>query len=140
MARLRSRLRASKRSYKMAIGAGFLIAIYYALYKTVGIALPCPWHMLTGWHCPGCGMTRLVASLITGDFVQAFRYNPLLFSLMLPGSYLGLDSLWAKRHGRKNLISKIPTSVWVLLIIIILAYGVLRNLPCGEFLAPTKLT
>lgn len=40
---------------------------------------------ITGWGCPGCGMTRCFISLMHGDLAAAWHYNPsglLLFALM----------------------------------------------------------
>ena len=39
---------------------------------------PCPFHMLTGFYCPGCGGTRAVTALICGDIVRSFRFHPLV--------------------------------------------------------------
>lgn len=33
----------------------------------------------TGLSCPGCGMTRAIASLARGEWAQAFRFHPLSF-------------------------------------------------------------
>ncbi|MRR08025.1 MAG: DUF2752 domain-containing protein [Deltaproteobacteria bacterium] len=47
----------------------------------------CPFKVITGVACPGCGMTRAMLSLIDGRPGEAFLYNPfcffLLFVLML---------------------------------------------------------
>ena len=39
----------------------------------------CPIRFFTGVCCPGCGMTRAAAHLITMDFSGAFHYHPLIF-------------------------------------------------------------
>ncbi len=44
--------------------------------------------MLTGYYCPGCGMTRLVYALTHGDVGTAFGLNPLLFVLLPVFGYL----------------------------------------------------
>lgn len=50
----------------------------------------CLFRNLTGWECPGCGMTRAVLSLLRGDLATALHYNrmvvlvfPLLCCLLL---------------------------------------------------------
>lgn len=45
----------------------------------IGIELPdlCPYHVLTGFWCPGCGLTRSFVSMGHGDFNGAVRFNPL---------------------------------------------------------------
>src|SRR4051794_38488830 len=43
---------------------------------------PCVFHLVTGLHCPGCGATRCVYSLVHGDLRQAAAYNPLLLVIL----------------------------------------------------------
>src|SRR5262249_36109484 len=43
----------------------------------------CQLHSLTGLHCPGCGTTRAVYSLLNGRFEQAMAYN-VLVPIILP--------------------------------------------------------
>lgn len=45
-----------------------------------GWATPrCLWHELTGIPCIACGGTRCVRHLLHGDWLGAFRMNPLVF-------------------------------------------------------------
>ena len=44
--------------------------------------LTCVFLDTTGFYCPGCGVTRLIFSLLQFDFYQAFRYNPLIFIIL----------------------------------------------------------
>jgi hypothetical protein len=43
----------------------------------------CTFRQLTGFDCPGCGSTRALHALLHGRFAEAFRFNPLLFALMI---------------------------------------------------------
>lgn len=38
----------------------------------------CPFALMTGTACPGCGMTRAASHLIRGDFATAVGYHPLI--------------------------------------------------------------
>ena len=38
--------------------------------------MPCFFHELTGFYCPGCGGTRAFLALITGHPIISFLYNP----------------------------------------------------------------
>lgn len=40
--------------------------------------LPCLFHLLTGFYCPGCGGTRAILLLFRGDFAGSFQYHPLV--------------------------------------------------------------
>jgi len=48
-------------------------------------ALPglCVFHRLTGWDCPGCGMTRSWICLLKGDWQQAWAWHPFGIPLAL---------------------------------------------------------
>ncbi len=58
-----------------------LAAAYLALSKLTGIrlsrlTLPCIFHDLTGWYCPGCGGTRALRLLLGGDVLKSLYYHP----------------------------------------------------------------
>ena len=40
---------------------------------------PCVLKTLTGYDCPGCGVTRATHSLLHGDLAGVWHYNPALF-------------------------------------------------------------
>lgn len=40
--------------------------------------LPCLFHLLTGLYCPGCGGTRAVGYLLTGQIAKSIQYHPLV--------------------------------------------------------------
>ncbi len=68
---------------RMAAGAavfGVLVAVLYAFDPTRhALTPPCPYLVLTGIACPGCGLTRAAHFLLHGDVAQAFAYNPWAF-------------------------------------------------------------
>jgi hypothetical protein len=39
----------------------------------------CPWRLITGYPCPGCGGIRAMGAISTGDFEQAWLLNPIAF-------------------------------------------------------------
>ena len=64
--------------------AGMLGAGWLAL----GLPTPlCPFHVLTGFPCPTCGMTRAAGALLRGDLAGAVAWNP-LGTLLLCGAIL----------------------------------------------------
>ena len=52
-----------------------------------GMPSICAFHNLTGWPCPGCGLTRSWVSLAHGQFGAALVWHPL--GPLLFGSALG---------------------------------------------------
>lgn len=38
--------------------------------------MPCLMWNLFGWYCPGCGGTRAVKALLSGDILKSFYYHP----------------------------------------------------------------
>ncbi len=62
-------------------------------------ALPvfCPFELLTGIPCPGCGMTRAILSLISGNPSCALLYNPFSFFLLALVTASSLPHRWMQR-------------------------------------------
>lgn len=64
----------------MAVGLVAAAGVVYAVDPTTQrITLPCPYLTLTGFACPGCGLTRSLHFLLHGDLPRAFSYNPWAF-------------------------------------------------------------
>ena len=127
---------------KAALGGGGLclaIVAYYWLYTTWGIAFSCLFYQITHWYCPGCGVTRMLFALLKGEFYQAFRYNPLAFALLPAALGLFIEWLIARAQKRTPWVNRIPNAWWVAVIVIVLIYGVMRNLPWFSFLAPIEI-
>ena len=40
--------------------------------------IPCVFHQITGYYCPGCGGTRAVKSLLHGQLLRSFCYHPVV--------------------------------------------------------------
>jgi Protein of unknown function (DUF2752) len=91
-------------------------------------ALPrCTFHQLTGWHCPGCGMTRAAHAALHGEILQAFRFNPLgMLLLPLASAGLALEILsWVRGRPQGFRLSVGSKGGWVILGLI-LAFWLLR--------------
>ncbi|RYD86787.1 MAG: DUF2752 domain-containing protein, partial [Sphingobacteriales bacterium] len=59
----------------------------------------CPFHMLTGLDCPGCGSQRAVHSLFHGELEKAVNYN-LLLVMSLP--FLAVHAGYKTASAVKN--------------------------------------
>ncbi len=95
----------------------------------------CPFLLLTGWFCPGCGSLRMLHHLGDGDVAGALAMNPLglLMVLVLVGYWGGWTWRVLRRRDRG---APLPGwAVWSFLVVVV-AYAVLRNLPGMGVLAP----
>jgi hypothetical protein len=101
-----------------------------------GNVLPrCPFKMLTGWSCPGCGSTRMLHELLHGDIAGAARYN-IVALLMTPVLVWSWVAWTAPRVGRRPPPTWRPSSrVQQAGLVAWLVFSVLRNLPWAPFSA-----
>jgi hypothetical protein len=123
----------------LALGlAGGWAALYFLDPETP--ALSCLFHSLTGYYCPGCGLTRAGRLAAHGHLWAAFRMNPLAFALGAP--LLVWTGIWGYCRLKGRPVPQFPAwAAWAALAAI-LGFWVLRNLPFPPFcwLAPTPLT
>jgi hypothetical protein len=97
----------------------------------------CPWLLLTGTYCPGCGGLRAVNDLTDGRFAAAASSN-----LLLVGSLPLVLFFWGRwTADRWRGVSRHVTTrrafVWSgVFLAVTVAFSVLRNLPMGTWLAP----
>ena len=113
---------------------------YYIFFKLTNIGLICPIHELFHVDCPGCGISRMIFSIFELDFYQAFRYNPLLFIYLPFIIFIIVDVLKGYVHNRSpKYVSKVPIFVWIILFIITIGFGVIRNIEPFTFLRATEV-
>jgi len=79
----RRRLLRERAAGLVVIGAIFLASWLLPLLGGTSLRI-CPFHLLTGLPCPGCGLGRAFCALTWGDPLAALRYH-----LLGPLIYLG---------------------------------------------------
>jgi hypothetical protein len=113
-----------------------LLLIYFFFDARKGGFPECPFHLLTGWFCPGCGSQRALSSLLHGKVFEA-THNNILMVLFLP--LLLYSAFIEVRYAgsRKMKLWYSPVFVKVVLVIVI-CFWVIRNIPHYPFsiLAP----
>jgi hypothetical protein len=95
----------------------------------------CPFRYLTGYACPGCGSLRAVHDLATGHPLDALHRNPLTV-LLVPVAVVALLA-WIRREVRgRPRTWTIPVWLGWTVIMALVAFALLRNLPGFGFLGP----
>jgi len=80
----------------------------------------CLFKNVTGFDCPTCGFTRGTLSLLHGHFVQAWLFNPLLFSILAIFFSSALVRVFFARSLRITLTDRERTTAWILGVMIFL--------------------
>ena len=110
--------------------------IYYILNKFFNISIPCPIYKITGLYCPGCGVTRMCVSLINLDFCSAFHNNQLIFLSIPIFIIFGVVQTVKYIKTGKNSLNRFQEYFLYIYIIVLILFGVLRNIPYFYFLRP----
>lgn len=120
--------------------ACFLIIFKMICYITdkTKLGVPCPVNKLFGINCASCGMTRAMIALSELNFPQALRYN--LFVIPIFALVLCLFVIYFCKLIFKikfNFFEKVPAWIWIAFLVLMLIYGIIRNIEVFEILLPT---
>lgn len=120
-------------------GGGCAFLLYLANPDRHQVFLPCPFHALTGLYCPFCGGLRMVHDLLHGDLAAALHDNALAVPAVIIGVAAWLN--WTICRWRGRPAPSRPTWLSPVLIAVMIAWTVVRNLPWAPFAAlrPTAL-
>lgn len=101
-----------------------------------GHYLACPLLTLTGLACPGCGGLRATHDLVHLDVASAWAMNPLW--VVVAPVLVVLWALWLVRAWRGRSAPRVPSWVAWSSLAVLVAFGVLRNVPAlVPWLGPT---
>jgi len=118
----------------------FTSAVYLFRYNPDGSTLypTCPFHLLTGFYCPGCGSLRALHQIMHGNIQSALDFNPLtvVFTPLLGWMIVSQFSVVIRGRPLPWLLTP-ALWMWILSVIIII-FWILRNIPVFPFnvLAP----
>ncbi len=122
-----------KRIIKVISIVLFLVILllgYYFLNYKFNLGIPCIFYKITGYKCPGCGITRAIFSLLKGNIKNAIYYNKLLFIagpfIIIYIIYKSYIYIYDRKESKKAKIIIKYTTYFLLLISIL--YSILRNI------------
>ncbi|MBE6147057.1 MAG: DUF2752 domain-containing protein [Firmicutes bacterium] len=110
--------------------------LYYQVNSLYHIGIPCIFYEITGFYCPGCGITRAIFSLMEFD-LKASLHNHFLFVVSLPFVvYYTFIRIKDWINFKENYRKEIPSCYLYLILSIVILFGILRNIDLFSFLAP----
>lgn len=119
----KSQLQKEIRYLLIILGIGFG---YYLWLNFTHLGIPCPFRTITGWLCPGCGITHMLIALIHLDFHTAYLENPFL---LLTSPFLIVEILYQRYLQLTKQVNPRWNQVLLwLYVIALIIFGILRNL------------
>lgn len=95
----------------------------------------CPFLALTGLYCPGCGSLRAVHALTNGDVTTAVGLNVLTVLAVVALSVVW--ARWVRRSWTGSPRTAVAPAAWIWsMLVVVVVFAVLRNVPIGAALAP----
>lgn len=111
---------------------GMLAYVFIVPGSPVDGLYACPFNALTGYDCPGCGMTRASVLAVKLDVAQSVRYNPFGVVFVLGLTVLALFRGAELIVGRPievealRLSKSVRNRLWLALLVIAMGFGVGR--------------
>ena len=111
------------------------VAYVAALDPSSGGVFPlCPVRSLTGWWCPGCGLTRAAHHLLHGDIGRAHGYNALVVPVVVLLTLAWIAWLLDARGRRPAWLQQVVIPAFIGFAIVAAVFAVARNLPSFDTL------
>jgi hypothetical protein len=112
----------------ITIGAAGVLGFLFDPVKS-NLFPVCPLFSLTGFACPGCGLTRGFHALFHGDIITAIDFNALIpfWAVVFGWVFVSLILLAVRGRGLP-MWPTYPKVLWVFMIVLV-GFGVLRNVP-----------
>lgn len=85
-------------------------------------------HLITGFKCPGCGVTHMCVALLQLDFRGAYESNQMLFLL---SPFLAIVfAIYIAGYVRDGewKMNRLQTGVLSVSIILLIGFGIVRNI------------
>ncbi len=120
---------------RLTVGLIWLTIAVAAVYLFVfepgknGLFPDCPFRLLTGLNCPGCGTSRGLHRLLHGDLIGAFQFNPLMMLLLPIFLFVFVRhtaAVFRERPIKSNQLD--PRFIWMFFVAV-MSFWVFRNTP-----------
>jgi hypothetical protein len=96
----------------------------------------CPFLLLTGRPCPGCGGLRAGNDLAHGDIVAAVSSNLLAVATAVTLGVLWVGWVVRRWQGSPGGMVRVTERTGWAVIAVAVVFGIVRNTPWGSWLAP----
>lgn len=116
-------------SIAMLISAAILLILIYGTFdpEKFKIYPKCPFYMLTGLECPGCGSQRAIYNLLNLNIHAAFKHNAFLVCMIpIIPIFLIVQAYKEKHPCIYNILFGTPFIVGILIITIL--WWIMRNI------------
>ena len=86
--------------FSVVAGAAWVLCAAQAVTGAGGSLVICPFRLLTGHMCPGCGMGRAGVAAMRGDWLGSFHLHPLGIPILAVWTaWLAAEAVKAARSG-----------------------------------------
>ena len=103
--------------------------IYYGIIRYTGKGIPCFFRYIFHLQCPGCGITHMFLALAKGDLKEAYQSNPVIFCFSPFLGWILIKSICNYIKCTKTSWHKWENCGMLLLLVALLIFGVIRNIP-----------
>lgn len=108
--------------FALAIVAAALVLAYF------GHGIPCVFHLITGFNCPGCGVTRMIMALLEGQFAAAFKANAGIMLIALPLTVILIRMTFRYIKTGQNRPTKGEKNILLMIAVFLVGFGIMRNI------------
>ena len=122
----------SRRSVIAIVAVAAVVVVGVVIYSTFDPSASrwfprCPFLMLTGLKCPGCGTQRAIHALLHGDVLSALHFNALLpVSIPLLLLYGYAELVRTRKPRFYNRVNSVTAILAVLVVVIV--WWIVRNI------------
>ena len=93
----------------------------------------CTFKQLTGLDCPGCGLTRAMHALMTGDPLRAINHNLFIVAIFPIAAYMYIRWLLRSTVGYELPGIRLPRKLHWAIVPLVFTFWIVRNLPWAPF-------